>query len=76
MLKSVEGIYRDGKIELLEPAPQLTEARVVVTFLPERKLVDLVARGITPEMAADMRARLGSIAEDWDDPAMDVYDED
>jgi hypothetical protein len=76
MLKSIEGIYRNGKIELLEPAPQLTEARVVVTFLPERKLTDLAARGITPEMAADLRARLGCIAEDWDDPAMDVYDED
>ena len=36
MLKSVEGIFRDGKVELLEPAPQVAESRVVVTFLPER----------------------------------------
>jgi hypothetical protein len=77
MLKSVEGIYRDGKIELLEAAPpDVAVARVVVTFLPERKLVDLAERGITPEQAADMRARIGAMAEDWDDPAMDVYDED
>jgi len=34
MLKSVEGIFRDGKIELLEPPPQIEEGRVVVTFNP------------------------------------------
>jgi len=34
MLKAVEGIYRDGKVELLETPPGVTEARVIVTFLP------------------------------------------
>jgi hypothetical protein len=76
MLKSVEGVFRNGKVELLEPAPQAEESRVVVTFLPARPTVDLAARGIDPAAAADLRARLGAIAEDWNRPEMDVYDED
>ncbi|MBI4581499.1 MAG: hypothetical protein HY718_17495 [Planctomycetes bacterium] len=34
MVKSVEGVYRQGKVELLEPAPDMAEARVLITFLP------------------------------------------
>jgi hypothetical protein len=34
VLTAVEGIYRDGEIELLERPEGLKEARVVVTFLP------------------------------------------
>jgi hypothetical protein len=75
MLKSVEGIFRDGKIELLEPAPQLEESRVLVTFLPARRTVDLPERGIDSSQASDLRARLKSFSEDWDRPEMDVYDE-
>ena len=76
MLKSVEGIFRDGKIELLEPAPQIEEARVVITFLPARSQIDLGERGIDVAAAADLRARLKTFAEDWSRPEMDVYDED
>ena len=36
MLKTVEGIYRDGAVELLEKPEDLREARVIVTFLPEQ----------------------------------------
>ena len=75
MLKSVEGIFRNGKVELLEPAPQSDESRVVVTFLPARSPVDLIDRGIDEAQAADLRGRLKTIAEDWQRPEMDVYDE-
>ena len=75
MLKSIEGIYRDGKIELLEPPPQIEEGRVVVTFLPKRELVDLRQRGIDEAQASDLRSRLKSFAADWDRPEMDIYDE-
>lgn len=74
MLKSVEGIYRDGKIELLEHPGEATEARVIVTFIPNGATVDLGARGILEEQAADLRARLRPFAEDWDRPEMSVYD--
>jgi hypothetical protein len=33
MLAAVEGIYRDGEVELLERPEGLQEARVIVTFL-------------------------------------------
>lgn len=52
MLRSVEGIYHDGKIELVEPAPDGAEGRVIVTFLSLAD-VDLRKRGIAPAQAAD-----------------------
>jgi hypothetical protein len=72
--KSVEGVYRAGKIELLEPAPEDAAGRVIVTFLNGRS-VELADRGIDERQAADLRRRLGTFAEDWDRPEMDVYDE-
>ena len=76
MLKSVEGVFRDGKIELLEPPPATAETRVIVTFLSNGAgSVDLRERGIDEAQAADLRTRLGSFVEDWNRPEMDVYDE-
>jgi len=73
MLKSIEGVYRKGKIELTEaPVSIGDETRVIVTFLENG--VDLRARGIDEQQAADLRARLASFVEDWDSPEMSVYD--
>jgi hypothetical protein len=75
MLKSVEGLYREGKIELLESIPEGTTGRVIVTFISSKEpSVDLAARGVTPEQAADLRRRLATFAEDWQRPEMDAYD--
>ena len=74
MLISVEGVYRNGKVELRElPANIDVEMRVIVTFV-EPKLIDLRARGIDEAQAADLRARLATFAEDWNSPEMDIYD--
>lgn len=75
MLKSVEGIFRNGKVELLEAPTGVEEARVVVTFLPADAPVELAERGIDEAWAADLRGRLKSFAEDWERPEMDVYDD-
>jgi hypothetical protein len=75
MLRSVEGIYRNGRVELLEVIPDVDEARVIVTFIPARRSVDLRERGIDESQAADLRTRLKPFAEDWDQPEMDAYDE-
>ena len=73
MSKSIEGIYRHGKIELAEvPDDVPEEARVVVTFLEPS--YDLRERGIDETQAADLRARLNLFAEDWESPEMDIYD--
>ncbi len=74
-LRTYEGIYRDGKIELSDVPYGLQEATpVLVTFL-ESGTVSLRERGIDEAQAADLRARLLTFAEDWDSPEMDVYDD-
>jgi hypothetical protein len=74
MLKSVEGVYRDGKIELTEfPGEVRDETRVIVTFL-ETSHIDLRARGIDEAQAAELRAQLGTFAEEWNSPDMALYD--
>lgn len=74
MFKSIEGIYRDGKIELSETPDDVHEARVIVTFLTESGAVDLRERGIDPSQAESLRGRLSAFAEDWDRPEMEAYD--
>ena len=71
--KSIEGIYRNGKVELLETPDDVDEARVIVTFIPEGS-VDLGERGIDESQAANLRARLQTFAEDWERPEMGAYD--
>ncbi len=75
MLQSVEGIYRDGKVELIEPPPAGATGRVIVTFVSSPiQAVDLAERGLNPEQAADLRHRLTTFVEDWQRPEMDAYD--
>ena len=71
--KSFEGIYKHGKVELLETPDDVEEARVIVTFVPEGS-VDLADRGIDESDAANLRARLATFAEDWERPEMGAYD--
>jgi len=74
MLKSIQGVYRHGRIELIEvPEDVHDETRVIVTFL-EPGPIDLQSRGIGEAQAAELRARLAVFAEDWDSPEMDIYD--
>lgn len=37
MLLTIEGTYKDGKIELMETPPGVQQARVIVTFLTSNK---------------------------------------
>jgi hypothetical protein len=75
MLRSVEGVYRNGRIELIETPPPDAEGRVIVTFISSpTAVVDFAGRGVTPEQAADLRHRLTTFAEDWQRPEMDAYD--
>jgi len=73
MPKSVEGVYRNGKVELVE---QLAEgSRVTVTWVHAADPIDLRERGIDEPQAADLRRRLASFTEDWDRAEMAAYDE-
>jgi hypothetical protein len=75
MVKSVEGIYRNGKVELLEPIEGAEGSRVIVTLVHAAQAVDLRERGIDTHQAAGLRQRLSRFAEDWDRPEMAAYDE-
>ncbi|MEA2204463.1 MAG: hypothetical protein QOE77_1239 [Blastocatellia bacterium] len=70
---TIEGIYRDGKVELKQAPAGMEEARVIVTFMPIGA-VSLSERGIDETQAADLRTRLSAFAEDWDQPEMGAYD--
>ncbi len=74
-MKSVEGVYRNGKVELMEPIAEAEGSRVIVTWVQPASSVDLRERGISESQAADLRRRLASFAEDWDRPEMNVYDQ-
>ncbi len=75
MVKSVEGVCRNGKVELMEPIARAEGSRVMVTWVQPASSVDLREKGIDEFQAADLRRRLGPFAEDWDRPEMDEYDE-
>jgi hypothetical protein len=75
MVKSVEGIYRNGKVELVEPLAEAEGSRVIVTWVHPAEPVDLREREIAESQAADLRRRLTPFAEDWDRPEMAAYDE-
>lgn len=51
MLKSVEGIYKDGKVELSELPSDVIQSRVIVTFL-ESETVEQNSQMITFGMFA------------------------
>lgn len=76
MLRTVEGVFRGGVVELREAPDGASDGTpVLVTFLRQPP-ISLADRGIGPEGAAELRARLASFADEWDSPEMDIYDHD
>jgi hypothetical protein len=74
VLTTVEGIYRDGRIELKSlPSNVAEEAKVIVTFI-DSDTIDLAARGIDRSQAEALRNSLATFAEDWNSPEMSIYD--
>ena len=73
MLKTVEGIYQDGRVVLAELPDDLEEAQVIVTFLPKSGKHQLSTYGIDETQAADLRARLRTFEEDCNHPDMEGY---
>lgn len=64
MLTSIEGIYENGQVRLLEPLPGVVRARVVVTLLPEP--TPLPPAAAEPLATSPTEARTG-------DPVIDNY---
>lgn len=74
MIQSVEGVFRNGKVELLAEPENIHEARVIVTFLPDA-IRQPGEPGFTPEELADLRGKLAAWEEDWNAPGMELYDD-
>jgi hypothetical protein len=74
VLTTVEGVYRDGRIELKNlPSNVAEESKVIVTFVNSND-VDLAAYGIDRSQAEALRNSLATFAEDWNSPEMSIYD--
>ncbi len=74
MATVVRGVYRQGRVELIEsPGSARDDAPVVVTFL-EPGEVDLRQIGVDEATALEWRQSMASFAEDWEAPEMAVYD--
>lgn len=75
MLSTIEGVYRKGKIEFSElPFKFKDETKVLVVFL-DKNVINLFERGIDNSQAVELRDRLATFIDDWENPEMDVYDD-
>lgn len=54
MLTTVKGIYKEGRVELLEPAPDVQDVEVLVTFMEgrseQRPAGQMIRRGMFKEL--------------------------
>jgi hypothetical protein len=73
MIQTLEGVFRNGKVELLQVPENVREARVIVTFLPEH--IESDSQTLTPDEVADVRGKLEAWEEDWNAPGMEAYDD-
>ena len=74
MLVSVEGVYRNGRIELTENPNNVPEGTcVIVTFVGSND-IDLASQGINREQAEALRGSLDTFSDDWNSPEMSIYD--
>lgn len=70
---TVEGIYKNGKIELLESVSVEPQSKVLVTFLEDSD-VSLETLGINESEAAELKDKFAAF-DDWNDPTLDLYND-
>jgi hypothetical protein len=74
MLVSVEGVYRNGRIELTESPNNVPEGTCVIVTFVRSNDIDLASQGIDREQAKTLRASLATFSDDWNSPEMSIYD--
>ena len=74
MMTSIEGTYRNGRIELGEPPASVPNGTPVIVTFMNTDDIDLRARGISQIQAAELHAALATF-EDWNEPEMDIYND-
>ncbi len=72
---TIEGQYKNGQIILSEIPKNVEESKVLISFLATRE-INLSERGVDQRQAAELRAKLNAMSDDWNAPEMDVYDVD
>ena len=70
---TVEGLYRNGTVELLQSVENVKQSRVLVTFM-ENSDLELSSFGIDRDEAVVLRETFATF-EDWNDPEMDIYND-
>jgi hypothetical protein len=77
MLTRIEGIYRNGRIELTQlPANVSEKTRKIVTFVEvKEEEIDLSAYSIDETRAESSRANLATFVDDWNNLEMIIYDD-
>ena len=70
MYTAIKGIYENGKLTLLEPAPDVEKAEVLVTFLEEIEHSVPKKRRVL----GGLKNLGGSIPEDFNEPLDDLKD--
>lgn len=74
MLISVQGVYRNGRVELTENPSNVPEGTCVIVTFVRSNDIDLESQGIDREQAKVLRASLATFSDDWDSPEMSIYD--
>ena len=75
MSTSIEGIYRNGRVEFTEQPEDIPEeTSVIVTFMDNPNDIDLASQGIDREQAKTLRNNLATFSEDWNSEEMSIYD--
>ncbi|MPR33453.1 DUF2281 domain-containing protein [Salmonirosea aquatica] len=70
MYTAIKGIYENGKLTLLEPAPDVEKAEVLVTFLEETTHSFRKKK----RTLGGLKSLGGSIPEDFNEPLDDLKD--
>ncbi|SEL94919.1 antitoxin AF2212-like protein [Parapedobacter koreensis] len=76
MYTAIKGIYENGVLRLLEPAPNIKKAEVVVTFLEEEKKAT-TKKARKPGGLLRLQKNSGKrfdIPKDFNDPINDLKD--
>ncbi|AFZ46767.1 hypothetical protein Cyast_0795 [Cyanobacterium stanieri PCC 7202] len=75
MLKTITGIYQQGKINISQYPENIKEGtQVIITFL-ESNQIDLESRGINKQEAQNIRENLSIFEDDWTKEEMNIYDD-
>jgi hypothetical protein len=75
MVKSVEGVYRDGKVELIEPIAEAEGFARNCDMGPTRQRSGPSRQGNRRIAGRRFTPAARAFAEDWDRPEMNAYDE-